>query len=76
MGPFRSVTWADSDEQLLSLGLQEIKGLDFDLDLTGFDVPEINKCLALQGGDEEARALTVILRSQSESHRAPAELSP
>ena len=31
----RSVTWADWDEQLLALELQEIRGLDFDLDLTG-----------------------------------------
>ncbi len=52
----RSVTWADWDEDLLSLELQEIRGLDFNLDLTGFDVPEIDQFLALPGGDEEALA--------------------
>jgi hypothetical protein len=52
----RSVTWADWDEELLSLELQEIRGLDFNLDLTGFDVPAIDKFLALPGSDEEALA--------------------
>ena len=53
----RSVTWADWDEELLSLELQEIRGLDFDLALTGFDVPEIDELLAHPGGDEEALAV-------------------
>src|SRR6478672_13250251 len=33
----RSVTWADWDEELLALELQEIQESDFDLSLTGFD---------------------------------------
>jgi hypothetical protein len=33
----RSVTWANWDEELLSLELQELNELDFDLSLTGFD---------------------------------------
>jgi ParB-like chromosome segregation protein Spo0J len=33
----RSVTWADWDEDLLSLELQELNAADFDLSLTGFD---------------------------------------
>ncbi|MGB9456365.1 MAG: ParB/RepB/Spo0J family partition protein, partial [Bryobacteraceae bacterium] len=64
----RSVTWADWDEDLLSLELQEIRGLDFNLDLTGFDVPEIDQFLALPGGDEEALApppLPEVATSQS-----------
>jgi DNA modification methylase len=64
----RSVTWADWDEELLSLELQEIRGLDFDLDLTGFDVPEIDKFLTLPGGDEEVLApppLPAVATSQS-----------
>src|SRR6266481_3735248 len=52
----RSVTWADWDEELLALELREIQGLDFDLDLTGFEVPEIDQLLALPPGDEEALA--------------------
>ena len=35
------------------LELQEIQGLEFDLNLTGFDVPEIEELLAVPGGDEE-----------------------
>src|SRR5258708_26596295 len=50
----RSVTWADWDGELLALELREIQGLDLDLELTGFDVPEIDQLLALPPGDEEA----------------------
>jgi DNA modification methylase len=51
----RSVTWAGWDEELLALELEEIQGLDFDLALTGFDVPEIEDLMAgtrLDGADE------------------------
>jgi DNA modification methylase len=47
----RSVTWADWDEELLSLELQELSAADFDLDLTGFNPKEIDDLLALP--DEE-----------------------
>jgi DNA modification methylase len=43
----RSATWADFDEQLLALELQEIQETDFDLNLTGFDPGEIDRLLAL-----------------------------
>ena len=33
----RSVGWAEWDDELLGLELAELKDLDFDLDLTGFD---------------------------------------
>src|SRR6202048_4086610 len=51
----RSVTWADWDEELLALELQEIQDLDFDLSLTGFDPGEIDDLLALED-DEKADA--------------------
>src|SRR6201987_5902854 len=38
----RSVTWADWDEELLSLELQELNAENFDLSLTGFDPGEID----------------------------------
>jgi hypothetical protein len=47
----RSVAWADWDEELLALELQEIQESDFDLSLTGFDPGEIDNLLALY--DEE-----------------------
>src|ERR1700676_2313913 len=47
----RSVTWADWDEELLALELQDIQASDFNLDLTGFDPGEIDGLLALE--DEE-----------------------
>jgi hypothetical protein len=47
----RLVTWADWDEELLSLELQELNAADFDLSLTGFDPGEIDGLLAIP--DEE-----------------------
>ncbi|MEO8050569.1 MAG: hypothetical protein ABI833_09160 [Acidobacteriota bacterium] len=52
----RSVTWADWDEELLALELQEIQELDFDLSLTGFDSREIDELLALED-EEKANAV-------------------
>jgi len=46
----RSVTWADWDDELLSLELQELAAADFDLSLTGFDSGELGRFLA----EEEA----------------------
>src|SRR5579864_5530829 len=51
----RSVTWADWDEELLALELQDIQASDFDLSLTGFDPGEIDGLLALED-DERANA--------------------
>src|SRR5690242_4332867 len=47
----RSVTWADWDEELLALELQELNAADFDLSLTGFNPGEIDDLLAIP--DEE-----------------------
>ena len=47
----RSVTWADWDEELLGLELQELQAADFDLGLTGFDARELDGLLAID--DEE-----------------------
>ena len=41
----RSVTWADFDEELLALELQELSEAEFDLSLTGFDPHEIDALL-------------------------------
>jgi DNA modification methylase len=45
----RSVTWADWDEELLSLELLALKDLDYDLGLTGFEDVELARLLAAQG---------------------------
>jgi DNA modification methylase len=42
----RSANWASWDDDLLRLELAELQGLDFDLALTGFDLPELNTLLA------------------------------
>src|SRR5437763_10961289 len=47
----RSVTWADWDRDLLMQELQEIHGLEFDLNLTGFEVPEFEDFRPMQDGD-------------------------
>src|ERR1700693_1790450 len=49
----RSATWADFDEELLALELQELQQADYDLDLTGFDAGEIDGLL-LAADDEKA----------------------
>jgi DNA modification methylase len=51
----RSVEWAEWDEQLLSLELADLKALDFDLNLTGFDTSELDRYLA---GVDATRGLT------------------
>jgi len=43
----RSVGWADWDEELLALELQELNAADYDLDLTGFNPKELDDLLAL-----------------------------
>jgi DNA modification methylase len=45
----RSATWADWDEELLRLELEELRLDEFDLSLTGFDADELLEILA---GDE------------------------
>jgi len=41
----RSVSWAEWDEELLGLELQDLKTLEFDLALTGFDEEELARLL-------------------------------
>ena len=48
---FRGDTWADWDEELLALELQELNAEDFDLSLAGFNPKGIDDLLALP--DEE-----------------------
>lgn len=50
----RSATWADWDEELLSLELQELTALDVDLSLTGFDPEEIDDLLLRLEDDDQA----------------------
>src|SRR6476620_11333402 len=47
----RSVTWADWDPELLSLDMLELRNLDYDIDLTGFDTREIDELLLAQSED-------------------------
>lgn len=44
----RSATWAEWDEELLALELQEIQESDLDLSLTGFEDEELARLLAAQ----------------------------
>src|SRR5712691_2739593 len=48
----RSVAWAEWDEELLSLELLDLKGLDFDLSLTGFEDGELARFLAAEDATE------------------------
>jgi ParB-like chromosome segregation protein Spo0J len=51
----RSVAWAEWDEELLGLELLDLKGLDFDLSLTGFGSREIDDLLTFIDHDEHER---------------------
>jgi DNA modification methylase len=53
----RSATWADFDDELLALELQELKESDFDLSLTGFDPKELDDLLLAPDDDERANAV-------------------
>src|ERR1700733_2768507 len=53
----RSVTWADWDDELLALELQELNEADFDLSLTGFDPKEIDDLLLAPEDDDAANAV-------------------
>jgi len=50
----RSVTWAEWDEELVALELEELKELDFDLSLTGFEPIEIDNFLVDESKEQEA----------------------
>src|SRR5271169_5148466 len=50
----RSVTWAQWDDELLALELQELSEADFDLSLTRFDPKEIDDLLLDPGDDDQA----------------------
>jgi len=50
----RSATWADFDDDVLSLELQELADANFDLSLTGFDPRELEDLLTLPDSDEQA----------------------
>src|SRR4029077_428185 len=52
----RSVTWADWDDELLALELQELNAADFDLSLTGFDPKKIDDLLLPPDDDDQANA--------------------
>jgi len=44
----RSATWAEWDEDLLRLELEDLSAMDFDLALTGFDESELERWLATE----------------------------
>src|SRR5579864_8047526 len=50
----RSATWVEFDEELLSLELQDLAEMDFDLGLTGFEPQEIDNLLLGIGDDDQA----------------------
>src|ERR1700716_4032922 len=52
----RSVAWADWDEELLALELQELNEAEFNFSLPGFDPREINDLLLAPDDDDRANA--------------------
>jgi len=54
----RSATWAEWDLELVTLEIGELKALDFDLSLTGFDPVEIDEFLLGRRGEDSPEDLT------------------
>jgi DNA modification methylase len=55
----RSATWADWDEELLAIELQDLQAQEFDLTLTGFDIKEIDDLLLDDVAEDAAPPLPV-----------------
>jgi ParB-like chromosome segregation protein Spo0J len=49
----RSANWASWDDDLLKLEFEELKDMDFSLDLTGFDIDEILKVAKAEESEEK-----------------------
>lgn len=45
----RSVSWAEWDDELLAAEFMDLKNLDIDLSLTGFDMPELDRIMNVGG---------------------------
>jgi len=56
----RSATWAEWDEDLVMVELADLKALDFDLSLTGFDLPEIDRYLFPLDADDSTELDAVL----------------
>lgn len=53
----RSVNWAEWDNELLKLELEDLKAFDYDLSLTGFEPEELEKLLRPPFDDEAENAV-------------------
>ncbi|MBF0181335.1 MAG: DNA modification methylase [Magnetococcales bacterium] len=49
----QSTNWAQWDEELLKVEMEELRALDFDLEMTGFDLSEIDRLLDMEAGTGE-----------------------
>ena len=49
----RSASWAEWDDELVALELEELKTLDYDVNLTGFDAEEIDDFLFRDANEKE-----------------------
>jgi ParB-like nuclease domain len=66
----RSATWADFDEELLALELQDLNEAEFDLSLSGFNPGEIDALLAIPD-EERANATPPVPEKSYLSRRRP-----
>jgi hypothetical protein len=70
----RSATWADFDDELLTLELQELAAGDFDLSLSGFDDAEVARLMAAEGAGEGLTDEDAIPESPEVPISLPADL--
>lgn len=64
----KSANWAEWDTDLLKLEVQELEELDFDLELTGFELPELDEILGAgaDGGTEGQTDPVAVPEAQEE----------
>lgn len=65
----RSVTWADWNEELLGVELNDLTDLGFDLALTGFDAKEIEKLM--QSGELKEGVFAEYDETVATDHQCP-----
>jgi DNA modification methylase len=70
----RSATWADFDDELLTLEFQQLNETDFDLSLTGFDDAELVRLMAAEGAGEGLTDEDAIPESPEVPTSLPADL--
>jgi len=67
----RSVNWAEWDMELLALEIEDLRGLEFDLELTGFDASELAGMTAVVSEPEAPADFKEVDENLETEHTCP-----